>query len=165
MKHRKLLCQMGPVGYWLSLHKEYLLRDIKNLLSREHFATKIDPTPLPCLVKGHTSLLLRRLHGMFRVKGRSWWAEELPSDQEYAEALKSLERVNWKVDCILTHCGPTGIIRKINPSYGNDRLTDFLEKVNQRCRFAYWFFGHYHDNRIIDDKYILQWEQISGLEV
>ena len=64
MKHRKLLCQMGPVGYWLSLHKEYLLRDIKNLLSREHFATKIDPTPLPCLVKGHTSLLLRRLHGV-----------------------------------------------------------------------------------------------------
>lgn len=43
MKHRKLLCQMGPVGYWLSLHKEYLLRDIKNLLSREHFATKIGP--------------------------------------------------------------------------------------------------------------------------
>lgn len=38
MKHRKMLCQMGPVGYWLSLHKEYLLRDIKNLLSREHFA-------------------------------------------------------------------------------------------------------------------------------
>ena len=40
MKHRKLLCQMGPVGYWLSLHKEYLLRDIKNLMSRERFATK-----------------------------------------------------------------------------------------------------------------------------
>ena len=64
MKHRKLLCQMGPVGYWLSLHKEYLLRDIKNLLSRERFATKIDSTPLPYLVKGHTSLLLRRLHGV-----------------------------------------------------------------------------------------------------
>ena len=47
MKHRKLLCQMGPVGYWLSLHKEYLLRDIKNLLSRERFATKIDPSALP----------------------------------------------------------------------------------------------------------------------
>ena len=64
MKHRKLLCQMGPVGYWLSLHKEYLLRDIKNLLSRERFATKIYPTPLPCLVKGHTCLLLRRLLGV-----------------------------------------------------------------------------------------------------
>ena len=27
----------------------------------------------------------------------------------------------------------------------------------------YWFFGHYHENRIIDQKYILQWEKISEL--
>lgn len=49
-------------------------------------------------------------------------------------------------------------------SYGTDELTDFLETISQRCKFAYWFFGHYHDNRIIDEKYILQWEQISQLE-
>lgn len=44
-----------------------------------------------------------------------------------------------------------------------DELTDFLEMVSQRCKFAYWFFGHYHENRIIDQKYILQWEKISEL--
>ena len=99
------------------------------------------------------------------IRDSSWWVEELPSDQEYADALNSLEGVNWKVDCILTHCAPTHIVRKINPSYGSDRLTDFLETVDQRCQFTYWFFGHYHDNRIIDDRYILQWEQISGLEL
>lgn len=84
---------------------------------------------------------------------------------EYAEALRNLEQVNWKVDCILSHCGPSSAVRKIDPSYGSDQLTDFLETVNQRCQFTYWFFGHYHDNRIIDDRYILQWEQISGLEI
>ncbi len=73
--------------------------------------------------------------------------------------------MNWKVDCILTHCGPSSIVRKIDPSYGSDQLTNFLDMVNQRCQFIYWFFGHYHDNRIIDDRYILQWEQISGLEL
>ena len=83
----------------------------------------------------------------------------------YVEALKNLEQVNWKVDCILSHCGPSSAVRKIDPSYGSDQLTDFLETVNQRCQFTYWFFGHYHDNRIIDDRYILQWEQISGLEI
>lgn len=31
---------------------------------------------------------------MFRVKGVSWWPEELPSDEEYAEAVRNLERVN-----------------------------------------------------------------------
>ncbi len=64
MAHRKLLCQTGRVGYWISLHKEYLLRDIKTLLSGEKYAKEQNLTPLPCLVKGHTSLLLRRLNGV-----------------------------------------------------------------------------------------------------
>ncbi len=64
MKQRRLLCQMGPAGYWLSLHKEYLLRDIRTLCSGQHYARKRDPRPLPCLVKGHTSLLMRKLHGV-----------------------------------------------------------------------------------------------------
>lgn len=64
MSCRKLLCQRGPVGYWLSIHKEYLLRDVKTLLSGEKYAKRYELTPLPCLVKGHTSLLLRRLNGV-----------------------------------------------------------------------------------------------------
>ena len=109
--------------------------------------------------------LMRRMRAMFRVKGHSWWQEEMPNDQEYAEALRNLETANWKVDCILTHCAPSHIARKIDPSYGTDQLTDFLEMVSQRCQFSYWFFGHYHDNKIIDSKYILQWEQLSRLEL
>lgn len=92
-------------------------------------------------------------------------SNNMEASELYAEALRNLEQVNWKVDCILSHCGPSSVVRKIDPSYGSDQLTDFLETVNQRCQFTYWFFGHYHDNRIIDDRYILQWEQISGLEI
>ena len=108
--------------------------------------------------------LMRRMRAMFRVKGVSWWPEEMPSSEEYSEALANLERADWAVDCILTHCTPSSIVKKIDPGYGTDELTDFLETVKQRCRFAYWFFGHYHKNQIIDERYILQWEQISGLE-
>ncbi len=98
---------------------------------------------------------------MFRVKGVSWWPEELPCDTEYEEALRSLDRTGWQIDCVLTHCAPTGITERFGKGYGPDRLTDFLEMVRQRCRFDHWFFGHYHRNEIIDEKYILQWEQIS----
>lgn len=108
---------------------------------------------------------MRRMRAMFRVKGRSWWQEEMPTAQEYTEAQSNLTKVNWMVDCILTHCAPSNIVRKIDPGYMTDRLTDFLEMVSHRCRFSYWFFGHYHDNMIIDDKYVLQWEHISELEV
>ena len=65
MKRRKLLCETGPVGYWLSLRKEYLLRDLKTLFSRRRYAHRLCPgQPLPCLVKGHTSPLMRQLHGV-----------------------------------------------------------------------------------------------------
>jgi len=74
-----------------------------------------------------------------------------------------LERVGWQVDCVLPHCAPTSIQQKLDRNYTPDRLTDFLEMVRRRCRFDCWFFGHYHRNEIIDEKYILQWERISAL--
>ena len=77
----------------------------------------------------------RRTRQMFRVKGVSWWSEELPLDEEYAEAVRNLERINWKVDCVLTHCAPTSVVKKLNESYASDRLTDFLQTVMERCRF------------------------------
>ena len=41
-----------------------------------------------------------------------------------------------------------------------DRLTGFLEEIRSRNQFHYWLFGHYHDNRIIDEKYLLLYAQI-----
>ena len=106
----------------------------------------------------------RRTRQMFRVKGASWWSEELPSDEEYAEAVRNLERANWKVDCVLTHCAPTSVVKKLNESYASDRLTDFLQTVMERCRFDYWFLGHYHQNKVIDDRFIVLWEQMVELK-
>ena len=105
----------------------------------------------------------RRTRQMFRVKGVSWWPEELPSDEEYEEAVRNLERVNWKVDCILSHCAPTSIQQKLDRSYTPDRLTDFLQMVKRRCEFSYWFLGHYHRNCVVDDHFIIQWEQMVEL--
>ena len=39
-------------------------------------------------------------------------------------------------------------------------LTDFLQEVRERAKYHYWLFGHYHDNKAIDEKHILLWEQI-----
>ena len=49
---------------------------------------------------------LRRMNARFRVLGRSWWPEEMPSEAEYAEAETNLDRAGWCVDCVLTHCAP-----------------------------------------------------------
>ena len=84
----------------------------------------------------------------------------MPSDEEYAEARQTLEQLDWKIDYIITHCVPTTIQQKINPRFKSDKLTDFLEEIRVRSQFHYWLFGHYHDNQIIDEKYVLLYEQM-----
>ena len=95
-----------------------------------------------------------------RINHISWWRQELPSDEEYSEALQNLERCNWQVDYVITHCAPTSIARKESRHNEADRLTDFLQKIRDKTDYRYWLFGHYHDNRAIDEKHILLWEQI-----
>lgn len=46
---------------------------------------------------------------LFRINHRSWWEEELPSEEEYEEARANLEKAGWAVDYIVTHCAPTSI--------------------------------------------------------
>lgn len=61
---------------------------------------------------------------------------------------------------IITHCAPNSVVKKLNPDYDLDPLTTFLEKIRRKAKFHYWLFGHYHDNKIIDERYVLLWEQI-----
>jgi len=107
---------------------------------------------------------MRRMRSRFRVKGITWWPEELPSEAEYDEAVKNLEKVNWLVDCVLTHCLPTSVMERLSTDYIPDKLTDFLEMVMRRCRFDFWYAGHYHQNRVVDDRFIIQREQVTELK-
>ena len=104
--------------------------------------------------------LMRQKRRRFRILGETWWPEEMPSDQEYDTALETLERANWEADYVITHCAPTSVALAMSQHNEPDRLTDFLEMVNKRMKFHYWLFGHYHDNKAVDNKHILLWEQI-----
>ena len=61
MARRKLFCEYGPVCYQLSLRKEWLLRHTKDLVSRQRFTSARQAEPLPALVKGHCSVIRRKL--------------------------------------------------------------------------------------------------------
>lgn len=102
---------------------------------------------------------------LFRVNHCSWWKEELPSEAEYGEARANLEKAGWAVDYIVTHCAPTSIQNALLREHSApDALTDFLEEISQRCQFKYHFFGHYHSNQVILQKYVLLYEQILRLK-
>jgi len=107
---------------------------------------------------------LRRNRELFRINHLTWWKEEMPSDAEYAEALRNLESCGWAVDYIITHCGPNEVIDIYSKRfYGHDRLTDFLDELRERVQYKYWYFGHYHDNLHIG-RHMMLYERIVALE-
>ena len=60
--------------------------------------------------------------------------------------------------------GGTSIQTLLNPSYKKDILTDYLQKISEKCEFKKWYFGHYHDYRQINSQFTLLYENIVQLE-
>lgn len=61
---RKLFCDINPTCYRISLFKERCIRSIKDLLSANNFAYEKKEELLPYIIKGHRSLIVRKLHGV-----------------------------------------------------------------------------------------------------
>ncbi len=61
---RKLFCDISPTCYKISEKKEILVRKLKDFFSSEKIATDKSKEKLPNIVKSHTSILIRRLHGV-----------------------------------------------------------------------------------------------------
>ena len=96
----------------------------------------------------------------YRVNHITWWAQELPSEEEMQEGRANLAAHDNQVDFIVTHCCATSTQmlideQKLKP----DIETDYLEEIKQTIQFKKWFFGHYHDNRNVSKKEILIYEQ------
>ena len=89
----------------------------------------------------------------WRTEGVSWWSGEMPSLEEYDEAIYNLACNNNVVDYVFTHCAPTNIQREIRSYYENDELTKFLEVIDNSIDYRKWYFGHYHTDSNIDDKH------------
>ena len=89
----------------------------------------------------------------YRIKDKNWWEEELPSNSEFDYAKTNLEAVAWNVDYIVTHCAPTSIQQIINSRFDTDKLTDFFETIKEKATYKKWFFGHYHIDKTIDERF------------
>ena len=63
-KKRKLFCEYGPFFYKISLYKEALKKDLKDLRNGKKFAKKINKNNFEYIWKGDTKILLRKLHGV-----------------------------------------------------------------------------------------------------
>lgn len=81
-----------------------------------------------------------------RIEGVSWWNEENISEDDIANAKMNLAKVNYKVDYVLTHAGPSSIVYA-SFHYRSDPNSSILEELLCRIEFKEWFFGHYHEDK------------------
>ena len=100
----------------------------------------------------------------YRVLNESWWSQELPTEQEMQEGRDNLEKVDWKVDYVISHCASTSIQAlvgcKRGQVYKKDILTDYFDELEQKLKYKQWYFGHYHLNAFIDEKHTVLYEQV-----
>ena len=108
---------------------------------------------------------------IFRVNHYSWWEQELPTQEEIENGFANLEKHDYKVDYIVTHCCSNSVLFEyammkfrdlhVAKEYKDHNiLTDFFDEINQRAEFSKWFFGHHHNDVAINDKHILLYYQI-----
>ena len=103
-----------------------------------------------------------RLDKMFRINHISWWAQELPTQEEMDFGMKTLEEHGFETDYIISHCCPQDVAAAMG-YHGSDRLTMFFNEVASKTKFARWYFGHYHDERAVFGKFILHYDRIERI--
>lgn len=122
-----------------------------------------------CFVMGGAESIDKHM----RTKGKSWWPEEIPSEDDLNNALANLEKHNWSVDLVVTHTAPESLrLSAITASggYGKDpEPTSFmLEDIKRKLSYKLWVFGHFHFNGRIelpfDTRHVGLYNAVFGYE-
>ncbi len=99
---------------------------------------------------------------MYRSRGLDWWEREIYNQEEKDFAKVCLDRHNWEVDYILTHCCANDIIKKMDKYsdklYHNDfdGLFGAIEEGDYgfgKIDYTHWYFGHMHEDLQVDEKH------------
>lgn len=100
-----------------------------------------------------------------RTLGISWWAEELPSEEEYENGWRALEREDFCVDYILAHTAPREVVAEMNYELDNAEmpLRNYLQRIVDNTEFEAFYFGHFHEDVNIEDMFFGLWENIVEL--
>ena len=100
---------------------------------------------------------------MYRTPHISWWPEEEINKHDIDNAIANLEKVNNKVDYVITHCSDTKTVLKAF-GFKRDVCTDQLMFIDKVVDDKHWFFGHYHFDRKISDKKTCLYQDIIEIK-
>ena len=84
----------------------------------------------------------------------------------YVEAEKILGANGWEVDLVVSHCAPDSVQSQLADWYEHDKLTNFFEEVvKTKSNYALWCFGHYHQDKVVDDKHVCLYQKVRPIHI
>lgn len=85
-----------------------------------------------------------------------WWKDEQPDEVIKAHAARTLERVGWRVDVVLSHTCPEKYapVEAYLPGLDQSRVDRSTEKwldgIEGRLDYRLWYCGHWHIEKSVD---------------
>lgn len=107
--------------------------------------------------------LYRKTGRYFRIRNFSWWKQEIPTENEMQNGLNNLQKANYDVDYVISHCAPTSVQLLLNSHFKSDVLTDYHQEIQNKLKFKKWFFGHYHIDKSVNSKFICNYNNIISV--
>jgi hypothetical protein len=100
-----------------------------------------------------------------RIENMTWWSDEQMNYDEQHKALKKIEENNNKFNYVLSHTITSDIIDKYFDNLPGciDSTSKFLSHINYMIKFEKWFFGHFHVDKVFEEKYQCVYEEVITL--
>ena len=87
----------------------------------------------------------------------------MPTDKELQYAVDNMNRLNRKVDLIITHEAPASVKRLVDREAVVNDLNLFLDTMLHNIRCDKWFFGSLHQDRQVTDRLICVFEEVHKI--
>lgn len=88
--------------------------------------------------------------------GYNWWPDEQPSEEIKQYVEMQLDKLEWKVDVVLSHTAPLKyepievFLSGLDQSKVDKSTENWLDSIEDRLEYQKWYCGHYHTEKKID---------------
>lgn len=93
----------------------------------------------------------------YRVLNLPWWREENYSSEDLSKLKQNLDKVNHKVDLVITHTAPMKFLHPKTQELGIEwrffqaDVAKMFSEIEPQIEYKKWYFGHFH----------LDWEDLK----
>jgi len=101
---------------------------------------------------------------IYRKENVSWWAEEIPSKEEMEAFVMRLDKIDWKVDYLLTHTTSNFEANFLCRNDKVDEVSDYLGFIKEHLDYKHHYFGHFHVNARVNSFSTCLYEVIVKLK-